>query len=421
MTSAQSDEKSLYSNGKLYYVWEQTPDSTYRIGRHPAVISSVEDANGHQVTLWKPGRPAKLPKQGLAEILVEGPIYDITTAGTDFIVSEIVKEFLFERVSEHCNFLPVDLQDKKGKKAGKRYHAIQFTRSVAAVLKFMEYDLEQISTCGYPLFVAYNKKDSCMTSFFIEAELAEEMIAADFSGLGFSNPFDGRKPGLISPEKLTQLENLSKTAPEQRLDRFKEIALVARTPTDGWADILLLLGKERRSKKWQELTEASVNEDVKAAGDWLSAIFTEAPPGDKVLAFWFGLYEAWEDGGIVPKIHVRGSGTYMEDTPYNHEWTADSIWIGSDGTFDSRVMRQLGEFADKHEAISDTVLYTAVLGYAALLVRFALEQVAARFGALIEKPIAVGFESGDFLFLREPSYARIGKVPNFCSRINLHL
>ena len=101
---------------------------------------------------------ASPPEDGEANIPIGRPVGN--TYGQVFVAGDVgrergrrVRAALLPLLAAVA-LVPAFGQDKKGKPVGKRYYALQFTRSVAAMPKFMEYDLEQISTCGYPLLVA---------------------------------------------------------------------------------------------------------------------------------------------------------------------------------------------------------------------------------------------------------------------------
>lgn len=156
------------------------------------------------------------------------------------------------------------------------------------------------------------------------------------------------------------------------------------------------------SAVWSEIAELDFAADSAYLKRWLHELLETEPPGENIVAFWFGLFdETAPDGGAFARLYLAGAESYDPDET-NSEWACSPAYFPSGRYADSAVLRSISKvLSGAGEDISWLGSYVLPLGYASLALADACRSLSpdTLLGRRASRPVAVGFDSGDFITL----------------------
>ncbi|MEN6627178.1 MAG: hypothetical protein ABFD69_13220 [Candidatus Sumerlaeia bacterium] len=385
---------------QVYYRWNLRDDYSKKAGVNGAVLMLDETPE----TRAEEREVEKLKGGVWARVIVDGPLWDCLRALSDLIVSERLMIFLKACAGDDLDFVPVELRwDEKRKETG--YHAVIFKKFVSAQQGLRKFDLNAISKSGHAAMIVGNEKGGDFRSFFMRADLAEELIAAGFTGLGFDNFYSDAKPGCMDGRERVYPEagGAGAETPEKPGNTYRKLLEAAKTIEDGWQALLAAAKKKQKSRAWDALAELDVKKDLKSHVDWLVKGFKEEPPPKEINALWFGIFERLEQKtkSSYATLYIAGSDRYDAEKRYSIDWAVRPRYFPEWRYAPSPVLDQISSEEHKAKGSHDAFTFLT-LGYAALLTRFALvaamKTIEHDFGEQ-QCPVAVGFDEGGFFFI----------------------
>jgi hypothetical protein len=330
-----------------WYFWTGTADAASRVKDFAAkVVGTVEDAR--------------------AEILDdEGPLFDVVQAGTDLLVSKALRAFLEREAPGACTFLPVTLFSETESIDG--WSLVDCTAVHKAIHGLNELDPAAIVDVSAKILVATGE-EKWVRKIVVRADLADAMIAAGFTGLGF-RPANGKRQAGGARRTFPEIEILARTPREKN-----DLAFIAR-----------MVAMPDATAAWRQTLErapAEGNVSIESTSRSLHLFLRRSPPPRKVKALWFGLGEL-TDGNWY--IGICGSTRFDEATRYSTEWATRPAWSIKE-VLSLEPFR--GERADYLHPLAFTAIAVAKLARTAE----AAEQLRGKW-------LAVGWNSGDAVIL----------------------
>jgi hypothetical protein len=156
------------------------------------------------------------------------------------------------------------------------------------------------------------------------------------------------------------------------------------------------------SAVWSEIADLDFAADSAYLKRWLHDLLEAEPPGDNIVAFWFGLFdETAPDGGAFTRLYLSGSESYDPDG-LNSDWACSPLYFPNGRYADSAVLRSVPRIlSGVGEQISWLGSYVLPLGYGSLAVADACRCLSpdTLLGTRPSRAVAVGFDSGDFITL----------------------
>lgn len=150
---------------------------------------------------------------------------------------------------------------------------------------------------------------------------------------------------------------------------------------------------------WNLLRKIDFDQDVSSLHTWLVKAFSEASLSTNFKGLWFGLSNPVYSEGPTADIYVAASPEFESG---DVEWACNSTFYPEEGPLHSKVLEAVYRIAyDNEGGLANNAEYPLVLAYGAMVAEAALEQVKLKppFNTLVGA--AVGFDSGDLLFLGE--------------------
>ena len=148
-------------------------------------------------------------------------------------------------------------------------------------------------------------------------------------------------------------------------------------------------------KHWQFFRGIEVEDDLAQLRQWLREVLVTEPPPQYVKAFWFGIFNPVRAGGLAScDFYIMGSSEFdpKDESSDWACWSSDS-YLPEGRYANSQVLATiyslslLGSDSDSQQRTE----YVLCLGYTYLAVKEIWQDPP--------RPIAVGFDSGDFLLL----------------------
>ncbi len=197
---------------------------------------------------------------------------------------------------------------------------------------------------------------------------------------------------------------------------------------ESMAQIIDMCAKLKPHPDWPAFAALDYESDVSHIGSWLDQTFRVSEPEATTTGLWFGLFNPVESGGPTADLYLAGGHAQSGDAEwmYDLDWrpggrahsvVLDAIYrlsyppglVTSESSdaeksaYESRAANRLGNDAE----------YNLCLAYAV----FAIEALAEgnraatlRHGG-VERTIAVGFDSGDFVVLGSLSVGGFARRP----------
>ena len=183
---------------------------------------------------------------------------------------------------------------------------------------------------------------------------------------------------------------------------IQSLLIEGRSVRSDMSYLLDFCAKTCESPAWKQISELNFEKDAALLQNWLNKTLTRNPPPESIRAFWFGLNNpTLNDGELSCSLYISGS-IYFDATDVTCAWACldPDSYIPDDNYAKSGVLHEMYYQINKYE-VSEIGEYMLCLGYACLAIKSALNKLDKRFlsGAYGLRPVAVGFDNGDFIFI----------------------
>jgi hypothetical protein len=160
-----------------------------------------------------------------------------------------------------------------------------------------------------------------------------------------------------------------------------------------------------QTELWDELESLNYDEDLLPLADWIRQLLTSEPPDSDINALWFGLHNPqFDDGEDSCQFYCAGSNKFDPDEPYD-DWHCGPAYFPEQREARSQVMHTL---YSKVNPLPGELSYLGECflchGYlAAILSAWCHNDMAdLLLGPDRSRAIAMGHDSGDIYFVRQP-------------------
>jgi hypothetical protein len=174
----------------------------------------------------------------------------------------------------------------------------------------------------------------------------------------------------------------------------KEVAAAELGVRKGFTQLLNYCETKWPHDVWRTMRGLEVQRDADSLRSQIEQILSVEPPSRAIKAFWFGLFNPILPNGVGScGIYISGSVTFDPEDETG-DWacqTNDSYLPRPNKYLDSTVLHEIYALIQLTGASPDGE-YVLCLGYAAL----ALKEITRDWVL----PVAVGFDSGDFILLK---------------------
>jgi hypothetical protein len=160
--------------------------------------------------------------------------------------------------------------------------------------------------------------------------------------------------------------------------------------------------KVQDSPVWKKISNLNFEKDNSQIQSWLINTITSQPPGDNIQALWFGVYfPILNSGETSCDLYLSGS-TRFNAEDMSGEWArlSDDSYLPEGCYVKSKILAELYNLIHRYEVekLGESIL---CLGYACFSTQAALSSIDRRFllGSYGPRPVAVGLDNGDFVFL----------------------
>ncbi len=152
-------------------------------------------------------------------------------------------------------------------------------------------------------------------------------------------------------------------------------------------------------RAWSEIGKLDFEADAQDLKTWVEMVLITEPPGAKIVAFWFGLFDrTGADGRVFSSLYLAGTETYDD----SGDWASFPAYFPKRRYAESRVLRSISySLEGRDQRVSWLGSYILPLGYAALAVKKAGISIPSDIWlrGCAARAVAVGFDSGDFVTL----------------------
>lgn len=180
-------------------------------------------------------------------------------------------------------------------------------------------------------------------------------------------------------------------------DRLLDAVRSANSPQEQMLCVIAECESQRPHPDWAQLKKLDFTEELVSAHSWLARALAEASESEKYEGLWFGLFNPVYDELPTADIYVAASPEFVAG---DIDWACNSTFYPEARCLGSKTLDAIYRIAYRsNDGLGNNAEYPLVLAYGAILARHALEQMNLRkpFDSLAGA--AVGFDSGDFLFL----------------------
>ena len=155
--------------------------------------------------------------------------------------------------------------------------------------------------------------------------------------------------------------------------------------------------QQRPHDDWQRFRNIDFSADSASLQPWLAGALSDFGAGKSARGLWFGLFNPVRDGSPSADLYI---GVAPQFNALSVEWACEIARPTQDAYLNSTVLfRIYKEAYAANSGLGNDAEYPLALAYAAIAVRDLLRRqgLPARHDAL--RGAAVGFDSGDGLFL----------------------
>jgi hypothetical protein len=153
---------------------------------------------------------------------------------------------------------------------------------------------------------------------------------------------------------------------------------------------------------WSEIAKLDFSSDSAYLKQWLNDLLATERTDDKIVAFWFGLFDETDpDGGAFAQLYLAGAESYDPDDT-DSEWACSAAYFPNGRYANSVVLKSISRMlSNAGEDASRLDSYVLPLGYTSLAVADACRRLPSDIlcGSTTPRAVAVGFDSGDFITL----------------------
>ncbi len=150
---------------------------------------------------------------------------------------------------------------------------------------------------------------------------------------------------------------------------------------------------------WGNMRRIDFEADNSRLKNWLPSLFQDSTQSRRAKGLWFGLFTTGESGKEAAEIYVATSSSYDAKSI---DWATETGQLAPANYLGSHVLRDIySEAYRTHGGLGNTAEYPLVLSFGAIAARIVLEDSALTRKLSNLQGAAVGFDSGDFLFLGE--------------------
>jgi hypothetical protein len=182
-------------------------------------------------------------------------------------------------------------------------------------------------------------------------------------------------------------------------DADKHLRKVVKSGVDIKGGLLALVeycARSCPSDEWSSVLELDFEQGVVTLRQWLEGVLTAEPPGEEIVALWFGLFNPVLDGEDSCSLYISGS-TWFD--PEDQDWPCwrDDSYIPQGRYAHSLLLHHIYRIVQQDEGdvpwIGECIL---CLGYAWLAIIELCKTIPPSLwlGSRDGRVIAVGFDSG---------------------------
>jgi hypothetical protein len=148
---------------------------------------------------------------------------------------------------------------------------------------------------------------------------------------------------------------------------------------------------------WERMRKIDFNTDSQKIKNWLDAAFANSAPKTHREGLWFGLHNPVISGKVSAGVYVSAAPEF--DTK-SIEWACGIEAPHNDGYLKSAVLCEIYSIAyESSNSLKNDAEYPLALAFGAIAAHDSLLEFALPLGLRGLRGAAVGFDSGDFLFL----------------------
>lgn len=184
--------------------------------------------------------------------------------------------------------------------------------------------------------------------------------------------------------------------------RIQAVVNDPRSVRPGMNTLLEYCARVYESPAWKKISSLPFEKEVLTLQRWLQKTLTNQPPSDNIRAFWFGLQKVTLNNGETScGLYISGSTRFDADD-ITAGWASldDSSYLPKGNQAKSAILHEMFHLVHKYE-VGEIGKYVLCLGYACLAVKAACSEADRMLllGQYEPRPVAVGFDDGDFIFI----------------------
>jgi hypothetical protein len=175
-------------------------------------------------------------------------------------------------------------------------------------------------------------------------------------------------------------------------------------PAERMHSLIAECERQRPHADWQRLRALKFDLQLQHLTAWITRATSEATEGQKYRGIWFGLTNPVRSGVTTADVYIAAGPAFSSDSL---DWAQNLTLFPRHRYLLSPVLASIYAVAySSKRALGNDAEYPLVLAYGAMLARAALELNVLPEQMKSVKGAAVGFDSGDFLFLGSFSRGR---------------
>jgi hypothetical protein len=155
--------------------------------------------------------------------------------------------------------------------------------------------------------------------------------------------------------------------------------------------------EQRPHSDWSRLANIDFNADDQKIELWLGGAILDPTATHRREGLWFGLFNPIFAGKPTADIYVSAAPDYDQ---VSIEWACDIEKRHAGSCLESKILKEIYSIAyESSGGLNNDAEYPLVLAYGGIVAHTALLTMAATYLSAEFRGAAVGFDSGDFLFL----------------------
>ncbi len=183
--------------------------------------------------------------------------------------------------------------------------------------------------------------------------------------------------------------------------KIVDVVSIDSSVTDRMNALISECEAQRPHPHWNQMRQVDFDADNVRISNWLSSAFEAANDHPPACGLWFGLVNVELAGTESAEAYVAASSAF-EATSI--DWAAHVERVGEDNYLGSSVLRAIyAQAYGSADGLRNDAEYPLVLAFGAIAARSALMEAYLPSTLKSVRGAAVGFDSGDFLYLGEYS------------------